>query len=218
MSVMWFALLFHNKLLKMGKKSLVLSDTLWTYFCFYLHCPVLVPTKSTERMCRSKPPLQKNGEKFSNLNGHQTCATWKKWNTWRKGGEIFHNVLWEIFSEFWPPDSGTWFSRAELQHNYTEIQEVLTQDKYKEKVHQMFHIQLHLPLKGKRFDHSVTTHSYWLKYIMFWDLDTWSPEINSEAAVKRRYEQRSVCSYFTKARSLRDVTCFSFFWTHKKES
>lgn len=85
-------------------------------------------------------------------------------------------------------------------------------------VHQMFHIQLHLPLKEIRFDHSVTTHSYWLKYIMFWDLDTWSPEINSEAAVKRRYEQRSVCSYFTKDRSLRDVTCFSFFWTHKKES
>lgn len=59
MSVMWFALLFHNKLLKMGKKVLFLSDMLWTHFCFYLHCPVLVPTKSTERWRRSKPPLQK---------------------------------------------------------------------------------------------------------------------------------------------------------------
>lgn len=96
----------------------------------------------TERCRRSKPPLKKwrflqQPEHFHLQPEHVWCPdvfdveTVKhlKKRRWNVSSCTVRNI-----SELLPPRTWTWFSRAELQHNCTAIQEVLTQVKHKERL------------------------------------------------------------------------------------
>lgn len=109
MPFMWFALLFHNKLLKMGKQSMVFIWHAVDIFLFLFTLSSSCSNKGDRKRPQVKTSFEKNGDSFSNLNififnlntsDIQTCSTWKQWNTWRKGGEMFHHVPWEIFQNY----------------------------------------------------------------------------------------------------------------------